>query len=148
MKKYVSPYELKKQQLTPNKTTLGAGSDFIVDVFGVKKNSNPISNFFENLRGFLLVELVLPIAIFLGMFVLLALIVCAFGKDQIFGEAGKWWVGIGVPLILGLCIFSTKWGNIIFTLWIMLLYIVFIIIPLGYVVVTLIKPVLEYLNIL
>ena len=148
MKRYLSPYELKNQPSTPDKTTLGSGSDFIVNVFGTKQTTNPISNFFENLRGFLLVELVLPIAMFLGMFALLALIVCAFGKDRIWGEAGKWWVGIGVPLIFGLCIFSTKWGNIIFTLWIMLLYIVLIIIPLGYVVVTLMKPILEYLSII
>ncbi|KLT66475.1 hypothetical protein [Pedobacter sp. BMA] len=148
MKKFVPSHLTQSQPVANKKTTLGSGSDFIVDIFSTKHSSNPISNFFESVRGFLMVELVLPIAMFLGLFLLLALVVCAFGKDHIFGEAGKWWVGIGVPVILGLCIFSTKWGNIIFTLWIMLLYIVFIIIPLGYVIVTLMKPILQYLSII
>jgi hypothetical protein len=148
MKRYNPPhYGIQHPTVTGN-TALESSSDFIVEVFGRKASSNPISNFFDNLRGFLLVELVLSIAMFLGMFLLLALIICAFGKDQIFGEAGKWWVGILVPIILSLCVFSTKWGNIIFTLWIMLLYIILIIIPLGYVMVTLIKPVLQYLAII
>ncbi|RBQ02816.1 hypothetical protein [Pedobacter miscanthi] len=148
MKRYTPPQYTNQNPTVSGKTSLTSSTDFIVDVFGTKTHSNPISNFFENLRGFLLVKLVLPIAMFLGMFLLLALVICAFGKDQIFGEAGKWWVGIGVPVVFGLCIFSTRWGNLIFTAWIMLLYLVFIIIPLGYVIVTLMKPVLEYLSIM
>lgn len=111
----------------------------------VKQRNNSTYPTFNWLEGFIIGSILAPISLLLGVVTMGTLVLVAFGKVDYWGTTGKVLVGIGVPLIIILCIISKPLGNLIFTIWSFLLCCVFVFIPLLGIMYICFKPVFEYL---
>jgi len=111
-----------------------------------KTGNNPISAFFEYLGAMLINQIVAPLALFLLVMTLVALVLLTFGKIEIFGQTGKLAVGIAVPLFILLCLRFKRFGNAVFVGWVFVLYIIFILTPPLAIVYVCLKPALDYLS--
>ena len=111
----------------------------------VKQRSNSTYPTFNWLEGFIIGSILAPISLLLGVVTMATLVLIAFGKVNYWGTTGKVLVGVGVPVIIIMCIVSKPLSNLIFTVWSFLLCCVFVFIPLLGIMYICFKPVFEYL---
>lgn len=106
-------------------------------------SSFPVLSWFE---GLIIGSILAPISLIMGVTVMGTLVLIAFGKVDYWGTTGKVLVGIGVPLIIILCIISKPLGNLIFTIWSFLLFLVVVGLPMVAILYMCFKPAFEYLG--
>lgn len=109
-------------------------------------NDYPISRFFDYLHALAINQVVAPLALFLLIMTLAALVLLTFGKIEFFGQSGELVVGVVMPLFIILCLFFKRFGNAVFVIWVYLLYVVFILVPLLAILYVCLKPTFEYLS--
>lgn len=109
-------------------------------------NDNPVTKIFDFLGALLINQIVAPIALFLLVMTLVALVLLAFGKGEFFGQTGKFVVGIFIPLFIVLCLRFKRFGNAVFVGWVFVLYVIFILTPLLAIVYVCLKPAFDYLS--
>lgn len=112
----------------------------------VKQRYNSSFPQFSWLEGLIIGSVLAPISLLMGVIAMGALVLIAFGKVDYWGATGKVLVGIGIPLIIILCIVSKPLGNLIFTIWSFILFLVVVGLPMCAILYMCFKPVFEYLG--
>lgn len=115
-----------------------------------QESNNQYQNFkkglFHDLQELLIGGILAPISLLAGVVTMATLVLIAFGRLNYWGMNGKILVGIGVPLIIILCLISKPLGNLIFLIWSFLLFLIVVGLPMCAILYVCFKPVFEYLG--
>lgn len=112
----------------------------------VKQRSYSSFPAFNWLEGMIIGWILAPLSLLLGVVTLAVLVLVAFGRVDYWGATGKVLVGIGVLLIIVLCVVSKPIGNLIFTIWSFMLFLIVVGLPMLAILYMCFKPVFEYLG--